>query len=367
MVRALLTPGSNGASAAGWLRRALGSMRVRLATIVLLMAAIFISDTVTDLEIASAVFYIAVILLGVGKLATRQVVYLALACIALTLISFALTRSGERESGVINGVISISAISIATYLALKVVTANAAMHEAREQLIRVARINSLGELAASIAHEVNQPLAAIATSGEASLRWLAASPPNLERARLALGRVAEDANRASTIIARVKAHARGAAPVFRPVQIGEVVRDAVDLSGGEIARHGIALSVRIDDPLPTVLGDKVQLQQVLCNIILNAIEAMVDTPAQARALSITVTTGADGDLEIRADDTGPGIREEHRERLFDAFWTTKGEGTGIGLTICRSIVEGHGGAIWVEDAQPPGSRFRIRLPAHRTA
>jgi C4-dicarboxylate-specific signal transduction histidine kinase len=280
------------------------------------------------------------------------------------LLSFGLTKSGSREAGVVNLAISISAIAITTYLALKMVGAEAAAYEARAQLIRVARVTSLGELAASIAHEVNQPLAAITTSGDTALRWLRATPPNPDRAIAAIDRVVADANRASTIIARVRDHARGDAPARQAIGIADVIAEAIELSRSELDRQEIALDLAIADQLPAVLGDKVQLQQVICNMILNAIEAMADVPAHKRALSIAVVSDANGDIEVSASDTGPGIREEHLPRLFDAFWTTKDGGTGIGLTISRTIIEAHGGAIWVDRMKPQGARFHIRLPAH---
>jgi C4-dicarboxylate-specific signal transduction histidine kinase len=328
------------------------------------MAAIFISDTLTDLEIATAVFYIAVILLAVGRFQSRYVVGLAAICILLTLVSFLLTKSGSREAGVINLSISLSTIAITTYLALKMVRAEGAAHEARAQLIRVARVTNLGELAASIAHEVNQPLAAIATSGDTALRWLNAAPPNVDRARAALDRVVADANRASTIISRVREHARANPPILRPIRIDDVIDEALALSRNELDRQNITLEVAVADQLPMVMGDRVQLQQVICNLILNAIEAMANIPQPRRSLSIAVVSDANGDIEISASDTGPGIREEHLPRLFDSFWTTKEGGTGIGLTISRTIVEAHRGTIWVDRVKPQGARFHIRLPAH---
>lgn len=352
-------------SAAGaWLHRAFQSPAVRAPVMALLMAAIFISDTLTDLEIATAVFYIAVILLAVGRFPSRYVVGLAAICLLLTLVSFVLTKSGSREAGVVNLSISLSTICITTYLALKMVGAEGAAHEARAQLIRVARVSSLGELAASIAHEVNQPLAAIASSGDTARRWLSAQPPSVGRARDAIDRVIADANRASAIIARVREHARSAPAERRAIRIDTVIEEAVAWSQAELDRQDITLDLAMADQLPMVLGDRVQLQQVLCNLILNAIEAMATVPPHRRSLAIAAVSDANGDIEISASDTGPGIREEHLPHLFDAFWTTKDGGTGIGLTIIRTIVEAHGGAIWVDRMKPHGARFHVRLPAY---
>ncbi|MEG3085571.1 ATP-binding protein [Sphingomonas sp. PB2P12] len=328
-----------------------------------LMAAIFVSDTLTDLEIATAVFYSAVILLAVGRFRSRHVVGLAAICMMLTLASFLLTKSGSRDAGVVNLAISLSTIAITTYLALKVVRAEDVAHEARAQMIRVARVTGLGALASSIAHEVNQPLAAIVTSGDTALRWLGSAPPNLDRSRAAIERIVADASRASTIISRIRDHARGAPPVFQPVRIDEVIEEAIALSRSVLEREDITLNLALAAHLPDVLGDRVQLQQVICNLILNAIEAMTNVEPHTRTLSLAAVSDASGDIEVSASDTGSGIQEEHLAQLFDAFWTTKGSGTGIGLTISRTIVEAHGGAIWVDRMKPNGARFHVRLPA----
>lgn len=364
MLEADLTKATDMASPMGMMSRVLGSPAIRLSAMAVSMVAIFVSDTLTDLEIATAVFYSAVILLAVGRFRSRYVVGLAAVCILLTLTSFLLTKSGSREAGIINLAISLSTIAITTYLALKVVRAEGIAHEARAQMIRVARVTSLGALTSSIAHEVNQPLAAIATSSDAALRWLNSAPPNLDRSRAAIERIAGDASRASTIIARIRDHARGAPPVFQLVRIDEVIEDAVALSHSVLERQDISLNLALAAHLPSVLGDRVQLQQVVCNLILNAIEAMTNVEPHTRTLSLAAVSDASGDIEVSASDTGIGIQEEHLSRLFDAFWTTKGSGTGIGLTISRTIVEAHGGAIWVDRMKPNGARFHVRLPAY---
>jgi len=351
----------------GWIRNFYVSRVWRMAIIALLMVAVFISDTVTDLEIATAVFYVIVILLAVGKFEGRTVVMIAATCILLTILSFDLTRFGSRSAGIVNCGISISAIAITTYIALKMVAAEKAAYEARAQLIRIARVNSLGEVATSIAHEVNQPLSAIKTSGDACLRWLAASPPNLDRARAAAGRMIDDAERASMIVARVRALAKGAPSTRRVIPVDDVIREAIATAQSEIERHDIALRLLLPDDAARIRADGIQLQQVLGNLILNAIEALADMPAHGRTLTVSAARNENGDIEIGVQDNGPGIGEEHLARIFDAFWTTKAEGTGIGLAISRSIVEAHGGAIWAERVKPAGIRFLVRLPAYRPA
>lgn len=338
-----------------------GSRIGRASTIAVLTTAVFVLDTVTDLEIATAVFYIVVILLAIGMFRRRGVILLSILCIVLTLFSAALTRSGSYEAGLINSGISVAAIAITTWLALKMIAAESAAHEARAQLIRIARVNSLGELAASIAHEVNQPLSAIATSGDACLRWLAAEPPNLDRARLAVGRIVDDANRAGKVVARVREHMRGEVGQTREMSLNDVVVESVALAQSEIDRNGIALRLDLADGLSPILGDPIQLQQVLGNLILNAIEAMADLPASRRSLDLR--TWPDGaTVRLCVKDTGIGVREDDLPFLFDAFWTTKNGGTGMGLAICRTIVEAHGGAITASLPGPTGMEIHVSLP-----
>ena len=334
-----------------------------LAVVGPLLAAIFVLDTATDYEIAVAVFYVAVILLGVSFLSTRGVVILTSACGALTLLSFFLTPSGARGAGLVNLGISIAAIASTAWLALKIVAAEAAVHEARTQLARMARLTSLGALTASIAHEVNQPLAAVAASGDACRRWLDAEPPNLDKARGAADRIVADARRASEIVERVRALARGEAVHKRPIDLNASVAESVALARGEMERRGVSLSMSLADDLPPVQADHVQLQQVIANLILNAIEAMDDIPQGRRAIDILSARDAAGDVVLSVGDAGPGVRADSLDRLFDAFWTTKHGGTGIGLTISRSIVESCGGRIWAFSREPAGAVFQFSLPA----
>ncbi|MCI4590816.1 ATP-binding protein [Sphingobium sp. BYY-5] len=337
-------------------------MRIGYASIIaVLTGLVFVFDTITDLEIATAVFYIAVILVAIGRFRRRGVIILSMICIALTLCSAALTKTGSHDAGLINSGISIVAIAITTWLGLRMIAAEGAAHEARAQLIRIARVNSLGELAASIAHEVNQPLSAIATSGNACLRWLAAHPPNLDRARLAAGRIVDDADRAGKVVARVRQHIRGEVAQKREMSLNELVIESVALARSEIDRNGIALRLDLAEDLPLILGDAVQLQQVLGNLTLNAVEAMADLPASRRSLDLR--TWRDGAaVRLCVKDDGIGAVEENLPFLFDAFWTTKKEGIGMGLAICRTIVEDHGGTIQARLSEPVGLEIHISLP-----
>jgi len=337
---------------------------LRLALLGVLLTCVFVVDTVTDREIAVAVFYVGVILVGIGMLPKRGVAALACACVVLTVVSLLLSSHGSRESGLANAVISISAIAITTYLGLRLVTAVAAVHESRAELARVARQSRLGELAASIAHELNQPLAAIAASGNAALNWMDREPPNLQRAHASVERIVSDANRASDVVARVRGLVTGAAPQREPLSINSVIGEAVELARHEMDRRDITLRLDLADNLPTIWADPIQLQQVVANLLVNAIEAMHQTPSPERELSIASCTSS-GAIVIAVTDSGIGLSSEAETRLFDAFWTSKQDGLGIGLTISRAIIEAHSGRIWATP-RSTGTTVQFSLPFGRT-
>ncbi|MFQ1064851.1 sensor histidine kinase [Bordetella trematum] len=336
---------------------------MRLTIMVAAMAAIFICDTTTSYEVAVSVFYIVVILMVARVLSRRGLVILTGVCIGITLLSFAMTPHGEFHVGLVNMGISIVSIVITCGLVLKMEAARAAAHEAQARLLRIARAKSLESLTTSIAHEVNQPLAAIVTSGSACQRWMAQQPPNMEKARQALQRIQDDAERASHIIARVRSLTKGE-PLQRTVfDFNEAVREIVTLSLEDMARADIALSAELAAGLPAALADRVQIQQVIGNLVLNAIEANLDVAPARRSLHIA-SRWRDGMLELEVADTGVGWPQGLSPQLFEAFWTTKEEGIGVGLSISRSIVEANGGQIWAQANSPGGAVFRFSLPAN---
>lgn len=335
---------------------------LRIALIVAVMAAIFAVDTTTRYEVAAAVFYAVVILTTARLLGRRALVVLCAACVVLTVASLVFTPHGDLRSGLINMGISVAAIVMTTWLVLKMETARAAAHEAQAQLLRITRIKSLEGLTTSIAHEVNQPLAAIVTSGNACQRWLAQEPPNLERARQALERILADAGRASGIIARVRSLTRGEPPQRSAFDFNDAVQEVLALSQAGMEINHIALSVELADGLPPALADRVQVQQVVGNLLLNAIEALGPVPAAARRLR--VESARDGEaILFTVTDSGVGIVPGMSEHLFDAFWTTKDEGIGVGLSISRAIIEANGGRIWAKPVVQDGAVFHFRLPA----
>ena len=321
-----------------------------LLALIVVMAAIFLIDTVTDYAVAAACFYAAVILAASRVLSARGLITLAIACIALTGLSFFLTRFGTYRIGLVNSVIGMLVIGITTYLALNMEAAKAAVQEAQGRLLRVARASTVGELTTSIAHEVNQPLAAIASSAEACQRWLAQDPPNVDKARQTVARILADAHRAGDVIARIRGLTQGAAPERRAFDLNQAVEEMLALSRSELDQHGVAVALLLDADLPPVQADRVQVQQVIGNLILNAVDAMEGVPAADRRLSLL--TRRDGQrVSLSVRDRGVGLPADHPERVFDAFWTTKSHGLGLGLSLSRSMIEANDGQIRAERPQ----------------
>jgi len=233
----------------------------------------------------------------------------------------------------------------------------------REQLAHTARVNALGEVVASIAHEVNQPLFAIVSNARAAGTILSRKEPDLAEIGAALEDIVQDANRASAIIARVRSFLQRKPTEHLPLDLNGVVETVRKFLGPELARRRVRFEVELAGALPTVLGDGVQLQQVLVNLLMNGIDAMERIPATERLLRVRTSSDRERDVRLEVSDSGPGLEPEARARLFEPFFTTKSSGLGMGLAICRSIVEAHGGHIEMLRRDPPGTTVRIRLPA----
>lgn len=333
-------------------------------------AAIFVFDTVTDYAIAAAVFYTAIVLVSARLFSHRTVVGVAAGCIALTVASFGLTRSGAYNVGFVNTLISILAIACTAYLGLKLVDAEAEAHETRERLLRLARLTTLGQLTGSITHEVSQPLVAIETSAGAGHRWLSQNPPKVARALSAFERISADSHRASEILDRVRRLSKGEKPKIGRFDFNMAIREMADLAAAELHRNGIRLQLDLATDLPPAWADRVQIQQVFGNLILNSIEAMTETEKDDRFLLITSFIGDNGGLRFTIADTGAGLTNAAKESAFDAFWTTKDGGFGLGLTISRTIIEANGGRIWTDaksalGAGSSGVTFLLEVPAVR--
>jgi len=240
--------------------------------------------------------------------------------------------------------------------------AQEALHRAEAELAHVTRMSTLGELTASIAHEVNQPLAAIVANGEASLRWLGRDVPELDEARSAMQRVIADGKRASEVIRRLRALARKADMQKVPLNLNDVIDEAILLVEREVLRHRVTLKLKLAPRLPPVLGDHVQLQQVVVNLLLNGIQAMASVSDRARELRIETQQQEVDAVLVAVQDSGIGIDPESASRLFSPFFTTKPNGMGMGLSICRSIVEAHGGRVRATPNETQGATFSFMLP-----
>ena len=238
-----------------------------------------------------------------------------------------------------------------------------ALLQARAELARVARVTTLGELTASIAHEVNQPIAAVVTNAGAGLRWLAAQPPHLDEARQALERIIKNGNRASEVIGRIRALVKKAPAQKDRLDINDTILEVVALTRSEGETNRVSLQTRLANDLPPIPGDRVQLQQVILNLIVNAIEAMSGTSAGPRGVLINSEKDGSKGVLVAVRDSGAGLGSVSLEHLFDAFYTTKPDGMGMGLAISRSIIEAHGGRLWAEPNQGPGATFSFSLPA----
>ncbi len=237
-----------------------------------------------------------------------------------------------------------------------------ALRAAQSELGRIARLTTVDAMAASIAHELNQPLASIATNGNAGIRWLDRPEPNLEEARSAFKRVVSEGHRAAQIIAGVRAMFRKDSSERSPVTINELVCDVVSTSLGELKSRRVSLALELLDDLWPVLADRVQLQQVLLNLLTNALDAMAPVTDRPHVLHVR-SEHLDDCVLISVQDSGTGINPEQADRMFRPFFTTKPNGTGLGLSICRSIVEAHGGRLSVSPVHPHGSVFQVMLPA----
>jgi PAS domain S-box-containing protein len=242
-----------------------------------------------------------------------------------------------------------------------------ALNEAREELTRVSRAVTIGELAASIAHEVNQPLAAVVTNASAGLRWLAGDTPNLDEARQVLRRIIRDSNRASDVIAKIRSLVQKAVTAKEEFDLKEAIAETITLAQAEMRRRDVALCIEMPDDLPAVIGDRVQLQQVMLNLIMNGIDAMSEVSNRPRELVVAAAQDLSDKIRVSVRDSGTGVQPQNLARVFEAFYTTKPHGIGIGLSISRSIIEAHGGRLWAVQNESPGATFQFTLPTHASS
>jgi PAS domain S-box-containing protein len=234
--------------------------------------------------------------------------------------------------------------------------------QAQSDLTRVNRIMLVGEMTSSIAHEINQPLTGVVSNAGTALRWLAAEPPNLEEARHYLELIVRDGKRASEVITRIRGLVRKEPPRTDRIDLNDAVLEVLALVNREVERYGIAVHTELARGLPMVTADRVQLQQVILNLVANAIEAMSGVDDRPRELVVVTASGAAGDVQVEVRDTGPGLDPDRADAVFRSFYSTKPNGMGMGLSISRSIVEAHGGTLETLPNQPQGAAFRFRVP-----
>jgi signal transduction histidine kinase len=245
--------------------------------------------------------------------------------------------------------------------------ADEALRQTQADLAHIQRVTTMGELAASISHEVMQPLGAVVTNAQTALRWLGAQPPELDEVRQALGRAVKDGKRAAEIIGRIRTLIKKEPPRKDALEVNEAIVELIALTRDEVMKNNVSVQTQLAEGLPPIQGDRVQLQQVILNLIMNAVEAMSGVREGSRGLLIGTGKDGPGSVLVAVQDSGPGLKPETFERLFDSFYTTKPGGMGMGLSICRSIVEAHGGRIWASPNPGPGITVQFTLPINGQA
>jgi C4-dicarboxylate-specific signal transduction histidine kinase len=234
--------------------------------------------------------------------------------------------------------------------------------EGQKELAHANRVTTMAQLTGSIAHEVNQPIAATVISAQAALRWLARQSPDLDKVRQLLAQIVKNSTRASEVIHRIRDLIQKAPPRQDLLEINGPIREVIELTRAEAMKNRVSITADLADSLPLVRGDRVQLQQVMLNLILNAIDALNSVSDGEREVLISTGSAESGDVLVTVRDSGPGLGAAASERVFEAFYTTKATGMGMGLSICRSIVDAHGGRIWASANVPQGAVFQFTLP-----
>jgi C4-dicarboxylate-specific signal transduction histidine kinase len=344
--------------------------RVLLASALAVALLIFAADALSPLQGAVAVLYVVVVLLVAHAGATgRAVLATGIACGLLALGAFLADHLNEPLNAAhVRLGVSLVAIAATTLLSMEQRRADAERNEVRArleqtsaELAHAARVSTLGQLAASIAHEVNQPLSAIITYGKSGKRWLGRDVPDLREVETCLDHIVSNGSRAADVIARVRALARKGAPEAEPLALGELVDDTITLVQREARAARVVLRRSEDGPVPLALGDRVQVQQVLVNLLMNGIQAMREVH-RPRRLAIALS-GEEEAVRVSVRDNGTGIAGDP-SNVFQPFFTTKEDGMGMGLSICRSIIEAQGGRIAAANNPDHGATISFTLPIH---
>jgi C4-dicarboxylate-specific signal transduction histidine kinase len=330
--------------------------------------AIFGVDTQTDVNIDIPVLYVAVVLASVRVFERRGVVIMALVCIVFTVVGYVLSPGDLLgTTALANRLLDFLAIGATTYLALRGQSTNEALRKAQTELAHVTRVMTLEALTASIAHEVTQPLAAVVTGAQACMRWFSRDTPDLDEARSSLESIIEDSKRASEVVQRVRTLANNIDIKKVPLDINDVINEVVPLVRRELISYRVSLRMELAPALPLVLADRIQIQQAIINLLINGLEAM--QPVTDRPRELLIGSGLDEThrVLVSVTDCGVGISAENTDRLFDAFFTTKSSGMGMGLPVCRRIVEAYGGRLSVSGNVGAGATSQFVLPAQSRA
>ena len=341
------------------------STKLLLLAIGSLALFIFALDTLSDPQISVAVAYVAIVLLSVGFLRRSSVILIAAGCMALALISHFIAPSSSLHTVFVNLAINLTTIAAATYLALRMQRTQAAANEAHFQMMHLARLTAMGELTSALVHELSQPLAAVSTGGEAALRWLAHSPPDVAETRAAIVQLVADAKRASVVVQRIRDLVRKAPATKTGIGLSQLIAETATLMTRESESRSITLHWDTAKTLPFIQGDRIQLQQAIINLWLNAMEAIEAAEGHPREIKISARQVSPHKVAISVADTGIGLDSAHADSLFEAFRTTKPNGLGLGLSITRSIVEAHGGHIRITSNKPYGAIAEMILPVPR--
>jgi C4-dicarboxylate-specific signal transduction histidine kinase len=351
--------------------------RLTLALAGSLASAVFIIDAFGHTASAIMVIYGIVVMLAATVFSRRGTIVVAASCVIATMVGYVVGHLDERSvPAIARASVAIFSIIATTILTLKIQKdsiilteqvrklneTNEALRISTAELAHATRVTMLGELAASIAHEVTQPISAITTAGEAGLRWLKRDDPNVHEGCLAIEAMVDSARRAANIISRIRALARRSSPAFAPCKINALVVESLELLGFEIDKYGAAVELELTPADLTINGDRIQLQQVLVNLAVNGLQAMSSVSDRPRILHIKTVPCGDDQVIVLVEDSGAGVAPDMISKLFASFQTTKTDGMGIGLSICRSIIEGHGGSITCASSSSAGTEMRIELP-----
>ena len=345
--------------------------RAMLAAAAAIALLVFATDLLTPLQGAVAVLYVVSILLVAHCSSARASLGAGMVCAVLAIVAFMDDHMADPlGASHVRLAVSLVAIAATTLLSVEQRRAVAERDEARARIDRTSaelahasRVSTLGQLAASIAHEVNQPLAAIVTCAESGKRWLAREVPDVAEAEGCLDQIGANGKRAAGVISRVRALASNSAPETVPLALAELVGEAVAMVEREARDAGVAIRRTSDAAVPPVLGDRIQIQQVLVNLLMNGIQAMRDVEGRGRELCIHMGVEADGMVRVAVSDCGEGIKGDPA-RIFDPFFTTKADGMGMGLAISRSIVEAQDGRVSAANNPLHGATIAFTLPAH---